>query len=46
MKGLLGCFGTIFCDELAEFFPKVEKLFGATGRKPGLTWQKWLTKNN
>jgi hypothetical protein len=44
MKGPIGCFGTIFCEALAEFFPEVAELFGATGRKPGLNWQQWLTK--
>jgi hypothetical protein len=44
IKSPIGCFGTIFCEESAEFFPKVAELFGATCRKPGLTWQQWLTK--
>ncbi len=47
MKGPIGCFGTLFCEELAKFFfLKVAELFVATCRKPGLNWQKWLTKNN
>ncbi len=33
MKSPIGCFGINFF-EMAELFPKVAELFGATGRKP------------